>query len=276
MKSQKNEMKTSNLLESDWQMWGIPLCSRDKSGVLRIVGNWLDFKQKNKWIATVNPEFMMKTTKDSSFLALLSKTDLNVIDGIGLIWAREIDKKAKGRNIICRLLIGFQVGVEILKGKHREGLASGSDLVNDFCQLAAEKGYPVYFLGGWEDRAERTAKYFKNKYPKLEIRGFYAGKAEGEDEKTIKKIGQKRIDFLFVAYGMRKQEEWIERNIKKLNVGVAMGIGRSFDYYSGDLKRAPLVWRKIGMEWLYSLIQEPKRWRRQLELPKFVWKVLFT
>jgi N-acetylglucosaminyldiphosphoundecaprenol N-acetyl-beta-D-mannosaminyltransferase len=74
---------------------------------------------------------------------------------------------------------------------------------------------------------------------------------------------------------MRTQEEWIERNLRNLNVGVVMGVGRSFDYYSGDLKRAPKLWQKIGFEWLFSLILEPKRWRRQFELPKFVLKVLF-
>jgi len=73
---------------------------------------------------------------------------------------------------------------------------------------------------------------------------------------------------------MKRQEMWIEENLKKIDAGVVMGVGRSFDYYSGDLKRAPKVWRKIGMEWLYSLIKEPKRIKRQLALPKFVGRVL--
>ena len=80
---------------------------------------------------------------------------------------------------------------------------------------------------------------------------------------------------MFVAYGMKAQEEWIERNLRNLNVGIVMGVGRSFDYYSGDLKRASKVLRKLGLEWLFSLVMEPKRLKRQLELPKFVLKVLF-
>jgi len=79
---------------------------------------------------------------------------------------------------------------------------------------------------------------------------------------------------LFVAYGMRKQEEWIEANWDKLKARVVVGVGRSFDYYSGDLKRAPSFVRKMGLEWLYSLIKEPKRWKRQLALPKFIWMVM--
>jgi N-acetylglucosaminyldiphosphoundecaprenol N-acetyl-beta-D-mannosaminyltransferase len=74
---------------------------------------------------------------------------------------------------------------------------------------------------------------------------------------------------------MKKQEEWIEANLNKLNVRVVMGVGRSFDYYSGELKRAPKWVRKMGLEWLFSLIKEPKRWRRQLALPKFIGTVLF-
>ena len=73
---------------------------------------------------------------------------------------------------------------------------------------------------------------------------------------------------------MKRQEEWIMTNLKKLKVGVVMGVGRSFDYYSGDLKRAPVWMRKMGLEWLYSLFKEPKRWKRQLVLPKFIWMVL--
>jgi N-acetylglucosaminyldiphosphoundecaprenol N-acetyl-beta-D-mannosaminyltransferase len=73
---------------------------------------------------------------------------------------------------------------------------------------------------------------------------------------------------------MKKQEFWIDDNFDKLKVKVVMGVGRSFDYFSGDLKRAPSWVRKMGLEWLYSLYKEPKRWRRQLVLPMFVWKVL--
>jgi len=193
----------------------------------------------------------MKTSKDGEFLRLLQKTDINVVDGIGLAWA------AKYR-------LGKKVEV-----------ISGSDLIMDLCALAEKKKYSVYFLGGWGERSEMTANNLKKKFPKLEVVGYYAGNSIGEDEKILKALGSDRIDILFVAYGMKTQEEWIARNLEKINIGLAIGVGRSFDYYSGVLKRAPKNWRKLHLEWLYSLIQEPKRWRRQLELPKFVLKVLF-
>ena len=93
-------------------------------------------------------------------------------------------------------------------------------------------------------------------------------------ESVKKEINKFKPDILLVAYGMKRQEIWIGENLEEIEVGIVMGVGRSFDYYSGDLKRAPKVWRKIGLEWLYSLIKEPKRWKRQLVLPKFVGRVL--
>jgi N-acetylglucosaminyldiphosphoundecaprenol N-acetyl-beta-D-mannosaminyltransferase len=156
-------------------------------------------------------------------------------------------------------------GGEILKGKHKDNLITGADLMDKMCQLAEEKKKTVYFFGGWGDRAKKTAEFFLKKYPKLMVVGF-------TDENFNIKT---EADFLFVARGMKKQEEWIDNHFDKLRVKVVMGVGRSFDYYSGELKRAPEKVRKMGLEWLYSLFKEPKRWKRQLELPKFILKVLF-
>ena len=104
-----------------------------------------------------------------------------------------------------------------------------------------------------------------------------AGAPGAANEKVLEEIKKAETKVLFVAYGMGNQEQWIKGNLKELDkagVRLVMGVGRSFDYYSGALKRAPWKWRKMGLEWLYSLIQEPKRWRRQLVLPQFVWIVL--
>lgn len=237
--------------DRSWKMFDISFFGGGLSQLLNIVESWLDSKNDKKWIATVNPEFVMKACKDRKFFQILQKTDLNVVDGFGIAWAAKITQ-------------GIKVDV-----------VPGSDLIVDLCSLAEKKGYSVYFLGGWGERSKKTAEYFKNRFPKLKIVGYYGGKSEGEDEKIISMIGKERIDILFVAYGMQKQEEWINRNKDKLNIGLAIGLGRTFDYYSGYLKRAPQIWRKMKLEWLYSLIREPKRWRRQLVLPIFALKVLF-
>ena len=215
-----------------------------------------DIEKKRKiWIATVNPEFIMETKKDKNFLTILeTKTTYNVIDGIGLVWAL----KTTG------IFSGFKIGVEILMGRHRENLITGVDLMDDLCALAEKKSKTVFFYGGWDDRAGKTAEYFKNKYPKLKIVG---AQAENYDFNT-------KVDFLFVCRAMKKQELWIDENFDRLKCKLVIGLGRTFDYYSNELPRAPLWMRKMGLEWLYSLITDGGRRKRKIELLKFIWMVL--
>lgn len=247
-----------------WNLLGVKLFGRGKREVLDKVIQIVAKKQiRPYWIATVNTEFMVKAAEDKEFLEILQKTDLNVVDGIGLIWAKNVIRDQ--RTVINKIIIGLKIGLEIMRGKYREGLVPGVELMEEMVAMAEREGKSVYFFGGWGDRAERTAGYFLKKYPKLRVAGY---RDEDFDFKT-------EADILLVARGMKKQEEWIEENLDKLKVKVVMGVGRSFDYYSGDLKRAPEGVRNLGFEWLYSLYKEPKRWKRQLALPKFVWKVLF-
>lgn len=248
------------------KMFDIPLFSSDIDRVLNIIGEKLDSGTKKYWIATVNPEFVMETEKDKDFKEILTeKTSLNVVDGIGLIWAREV---GKGNN-------WFKVGGEILRGEHKKQIASGADLMLDLARMAKEKGKKIFLLGGFGNRAEKTADFLRGKFG-LEVKqiAWSEGEPNIENKEVIEMINKFKPDILLVAYGMKKQEFWIADNIKNLDVGLVMGVGRSFDYYSGELKRAPEWVRKMGMEWLYSLLKEPKRWKRQLALPRFMWKVL--
>jgi N-acetylglucosaminyldiphosphoundecaprenol N-acetyl-beta-D-mannosaminyltransferase len=272
----KRDGSDDKISGSCWQLWGIPLYGRGMGRVLKLVEDQIDTNHnKPFWVATVNPEFVMEAAKDRHFLEILQETDLNVMDGVGLIWAQMMKEG---------------------NGWHRENLVPGVELMDRMCQLAERKGKrnglkpfrtkiknrregfttlpKIYFLGGFGDRAERTAKYFKNKYINIEV-GWSQGRPIESNNEVLEKINKFKPDFLFVAYGMKKQELWIEDHFDRLKVKVVMGVGRSFDYFSGDLKRAPEWVRKMGLEWLYSLYKEPKRWKRQLALPKFVWKVIF-
>ncbi|HWS48906.1 MAG TPA: WecB/TagA/CpsF family glycosyltransferase [Candidatus Methanoperedens sp.] len=233
-------------------------------------------KERNKvkgqktWITTVNPEFVMATISDEKFLDIINKSDVRTIDGIGLIWAREVLKTRRGLN---RWLVALKLGVEILGGKWRDELISGSDLIVDFCKMAVKNNEKIFFLGGFDDRAKRCGEYFSKKFKGLKY-DFSEGIPGVKNEEVLKKINTFLPDYLVVAYGMKKQEEWIENNLKKLKLKVVVGVGRSFDYYSGALKRAPKWVRKMGLEWLYSLLKDPKRWKRQLVLPRFIWMVM--
>ena len=132
----------------------------------------------------------------------------------------------------------------------------------------------MFLLGAAEGVADKAAEVLKEKHPKLKIAGTYSGSADSEfDDETNKAIGNKKIDILAVAHGAPKQEKWIARNLPRLNVKLAIGVGGALDYISGEKKRAPVFIQKIGLEWAFRLISEPSRFKRQLALPYFVYLV---
>lgn len=202
------------------------------------------------YIVTPNPEFIVHAQTDARFRDILNKASLAIPDGIGLIWA--------GR--VLNLPIRERV--------------TGADFGEALVKEAAGSNQSVFFLGGRGDVAARTALIMASKYPGLVVAGSWSGEAGEEgDEETIRKIGQKPIGLLLVAYGHPKQEFWINRNLGKLNVRVAMGVGGSFDYWSGEVTRAPAWFRRHGAEWLFRLIRQPRRIRRQSSLVTFAYLI---
>lgn len=256
MKKNSNDYVKSSV--SVRKIFGFTLFGSNKLRLLNLISSDIEKKRKI-WIATVNPEFVMETRKDEYFLKILqSKTTYNVVDGIGLVWANRVVTSN------WKLVTGIKVGVEILMGQHRQNLITGVDLVDDLCSMAEKKNKTVFFYGGWGNRSEMTAKFFLSKYPRLKVIG---AQPEDFDFKT-------KVDFLFVCRAMKKQELWINDHFDKLRVKLVIGLGRTFDYYSGELPRAPLWMRNVGLEWLYSWITDPGRRKRKLELLKFIWMVL--
>jgi len=115
----------------------------------------------------------------------------------------------------------------------------------------------------------------KSRYPRLSIVGTHHGLfSEGENTSIIQAINLTRPDILFVALGSPRQEEWIAANLHKLQVKVCQGVGGSFDVLAGRVHRAPLLFRKYHLEWLYRLMAQPSRAKRQLALPIFAYQVL--
>lgn len=243
---------------------------RDKTELLKYLIDLTRSDRNICWICTVNPEFVVLAQKEPNFKRTIKSCNIRVIDGVGLLWAEMVLRK---KGFLSRVKEGVKSGKKIIRGGYRQGLISGSDLIEDLVKEGRTKKMKYFFLGGWGDRSKRTAKVLAGKYPGIKV-AWSPGEPALANEEVLSQIKKFSPDFLFVAYGMRRQEEWIYKNLGKIKSKVVIGVGRSFDYYSGELKRAPLGWRKMGLEWLYSLIQEPKRWRRQLALPKFVWMVL--
>ena len=202
-------------------------------------------------LCTVNPEFIMMAQQDTEFKRILNQSALNLPDGIGVLWAAQ------------------RVGHPL-----RERVA-GSDLVGLIADRAQRTGWRIFLLGAAEGVAERAAIILHARYPQTHIVGTYAGSPQVEDETDIiARIRLSGADILLVAYGAPQQDKWIARNSEPTGVAVAMGIGGSLDFIVGTQQRAPRWMQRLGIEWLYRLVREPWRWRRQLALPKFVWHVL--
>ncbi len=218
---------------------------------VRTISSWLSKSGKHS-IVTPNPEILVAAKEDNQLQIVLNKSNLAVPDGIGL-------KMAGIKNRI-----------------------SGTDLMVNLIKLAAEKGYTVGLLGGRDKVAEKVAENLKKKFPKLKI--SFASSGGDIDESGINKYSSNvarskfslrsnnipTTDLLFVAFGPPKQEKWIARNLKKIPVKIAMGVGGAFDFISGEIPRAPKWIRVLGLEWLFRLIVEPWRIRRQLALIKYL------
>ena len=205
-------------------------------------------------IATTNPEFVVRAQRDKQFRQVLQQADLCIPDGVGL------------------LLASRWMGTPLAKR------VPGSELVYKLAELASQEGWRLFLLGAGPGVADEAALIFQSKYPELKIAGTYAGSPHpSENELIIQRINNSKADMLFVAYGAPNQDKWIARNRETLpTVRLAIGVGGSLDFVTGQAKRAPRWIQNLGLEWLYRLIQEPWRWRRMLALPHFAIKVLLT
>lgn len=209
-----------------------------------------DINNKRKaFIVAINPEKIMKAQKDRSLRELLNKATYQIPDGIGVILA----SKMMDGNIRTRV--------------------TGIDSMLKLCEVAAEHGKTVFLYGAKPGVAEKAKKELEKKYPGLQIVGVMDG-YEKDQSKIKNAINTSKPDILFVALGSPRQENWIINNMDNLHPYVYQGVGGSFDVISGNLKRAPESFQKLGLEWLYRLIKEPWRWKRQLVLFKFLIHVL--
>lgn len=227
---------------------GVGVDDFSQKEAVNLILNLAQDKIKSHYVVTVNSEFVMFARKNKHFAQILAKADLALADGWWVVQSK--------------LIFG---------GKNSERIA-GVDLVENLCKVASKKGIGVGFLGGFGSVAQRVAERQKMSFPKLEV--VFAGSGDpaiGYDSRLkmdLDKAG--RIDILFVAYGMGQQEFWIERNLKKLNVGIFIGVGGAFDYISRVKKRAPEILQISGFEWLWRLINEPQRIWRMRVLPIFL------
>lgn len=204
-------------------------------------------------ICTPNPEIVMEAQTDEALMEILQQADLVVPDGVGVVWASKYSE------------IRLQERV------------AGYDLTQNLMQTLAKTEETFYFFGGAPGVAAAAARRMTKEYPGLRIVGVHNGYFdEKEEKKIIEDIKKKSPSILLVGLGAPKQEKWIYEHLQAVGVKAAIGVGGSFDVMAGNVKRAPKLFQKLGLEWFYRLISQPTRWKRMMRLPKFALTVLKT
>lgn len=163
------------------------------------------------------------------------------------------------------------LGVARLRGSRLRTRVTGVEMIEHLCAAAAEQRLPVFLLGGAPGVAQLAAQKLQAQFGGLLVAGTRDGYfPDSESSDVAQMIKQSGARLLFAGLGFPKQEFWLSQWLKATGCGAGMGVGGSFDVISGKLERAPEQWQRLHAEWLYRLIREPKRWRRQLALPYFV------
>lgn len=208
---------------------------------------------KAAFVTYLNAYHFNLAQKNKKYLQVIKKADLVYADGWGIV--------------LAAWLFGYKL----------PGRLTTFDFFSDFCQRCEKEKVSLFLLGGEDWVVRKTAEKLKNKFPNLNIKGFYKGYfSKREEGRIIDKINKYKPDFLIVNMGAPKQEFWLDKNLAHLKVKVGWAIGGTFNYVSGKTPRVPYWLGRLGFEWLFRLSVEPKRlWKRYLiELPKFGFNVL--
>lgn len=198
-------------------------------------------------IVTLGTEMVVHAQRDERYREVVNACALSLCDTVGLL------------------------AVARLRGADLHDRATGVELLEHLCARAANEGVSVFLFGGAPDVAQRAAAELQRRYPGLKIAGTRNGYfSPDESARIAQEIRASGAQLLFAGMGFPKQEYWLAEHLRETGCGAGIGVGGSFDVISGNVRRAPERWRKLGLEWLYRLVKEPHRWRRQLALPHFV------
>lgn len=230
---------------------GVRVDCLDMTGAVDEIARMIAGGGRARLVATVNPEFVMRARVDEQFRQALEGAALCLADGIGVVWAMR------------------------RQGCPQYERVSGSDLVPRLAAMCASRGWRPFLLGSRPGVACDAARRLEADHPGLRIAGTYAGSPHpDDDDEALRRIAEARPDLLLVAYGAPQQELWIVRNRSRLDVPVAIGVGGTFDFLAGRVRRAPGWMRRAHLEWLWRLARQPARMRRMAVLPVYALAIL--
>jgi N-acetylglucosaminyldiphosphoundecaprenol N-acetyl-beta-D-mannosaminyltransferase len=234
---------------------GIPFDNVTTLEAMELIERMVASRQPH-YLVTANVDFLVQSTEDIELRRILLEAHMVVCDGTPLVWASH------------------------LLGNPLPERVAGADLVPLLIRVAAEKKYRLFFLGSTPESVGRAVNRLQAKHPELIIAGYYSPPfnklLDMDHEEIRKRILEAKPDLLFVCFGCPKQEKWIAMHYRSLGVPLAAGVGATIDFLAGQVKRAPIWMQRIGTEWIYRLLQEPRRlFRRYLkDLWVFSWAIL--
>lgn len=231
------------------KVFGFDFVNNDLQEMVMVVKNRMN-KELKTFIVTGNPEILMYARKNKDYKNKIQAADFLIPDGYGIILASKIF-----RTPIRARLTGFDLMIELLK-------------------LANDENKSIYLLGGSEKINSLASQKILSQFPNITLAGRHHGFFDWNNNNILLEVKQKKPDIVFVAMGYPRQEKWISEYSPLCEKGIFIGVGGSVDVIAGALKRAPIILQRLNLEWLYRVIQEPKRWKRIIVLPKFIFEIL--
>ncbi|MGD2199202.1 WecB/TagA/CpsF family glycosyltransferase [Lysinibacillus fusiformis] len=227
---------------------GVPFLHISQQGFVDLLVNRIE-QQEKTFVVTANPEVVMQANENPTVKGYLNQATYICADGIGVVKAAQI--------------LGDSLPERV----------TGYDTMVKLLEVGQQKRFKVYLLGAQKETIEKTIANIHKNYPNVEVVGYHDGFFDWNNNHIADDIAALQPDLVFVALGVPRQEKWITENLDKFSKGVFIGVGGSFDVIAGTVKRAPVIWQKLNLEWLYRLLRQPSRFIRMLVLPRFALKV---
>ena len=233
---------------------GITIPSETRTSILEKILKYIEKPNGFFHIVSLNPENLLVATENDLFKRIIETAQIKIIDGIGIVLAGRL----------------LNLDLERL---------TGIDLMKNLINLASNMRLRVMLIGGKENLALELADCYQREFSETKFKGIEGirnikNPTDKEEKEITTIVRHYKPQLVFVAFGSPDQELWIERHKKQFSGCVVMGVGGSFDYLSNNIKRASIFIQKIGLEWLYRLVNQPWRLKRQLRLIKFIWLVI--
>lgn len=234
---------------------GITVPNDSKSDILEKIRKYISKPKGFFHVVSLNPENLVITHEDSNFRKVVETAQLKLVDGAGIVLAAR--------------LLNVPIGERM----------TGVELMETMIKMADKLRLRVLLIGARSNLALKLVECYEKEFPRARLKGAYGiqniKKPRHEEEKAIFSIVARfKPHILLVSFGSPDQELWLARHKKEFSGIVAAGVGGAFDYLSGNVIRAPKFMRAIGFEWLFRLINQPWRWKRQLRLIKFIQLIL--